>query len=386
MGIRGENASQEELIKNILTLHQNGKCADEIAPLYNTTVSTIYRILKKGSNEDEEIDFLEEDVVRLYNKGVDETEIAKRLNIPVTTATNKLKAHFNESYKNRRRILEEEKRKEERSKGIIIDLYKKGKSAEEIQRQLEISESFISKTIINYIKKEEEIAKREARKREEQLRKEARKEREEKKSEQIKEIEEPIIKEPPKPKKTIKIMTKEELDTILTQILSNGITIKGWELHKKDSKTAEKLRERLEDLRVIANISKRTVNGFSPDTEFIEILDIVSNPRIISGYEKYQHYLKNYLKLGGFCDQGKTDLLSVKVFNGNTDLEAYILSGMNLSFGEYDSKKFSNMKEKYGEKIENHFKLLHVLESDNPELINKLREKINKTTPTVPEF
>ena len=167
-----QNNGKEERKEEALELYNQGLEIKEISKRLNVTAVTINTYIKELIEEGriEERKNLKqrkkEEVLRLYNQGIETKEIAKKLNLAYSTIHRYIRELEEEGSIQRRKNLKQRKREER-----ILELYNQGIEIVEIAKELDVSGA----TVYRYIKelkeegriqKSETVRKRSAKKEE----------------------------------------------------------------------------------------------------------------------------------------------------------------------------------------------------------------------------
>lgn len=171
----------------------------------------------------------------------------------------------------------------------------------------------------------------------------------------------------------IRLKKDEYNETIFDEILKNeilfqGITIKEWCIINNKEELEEVLDRRAKRLEIIVKNAKKKNGVLVPDEQMYEVLNVINNKYYINPQNKFLPYLKPYMD-NDKINNGRIDIIKMKVFKDNTDMLTYIFSRINPRFEkedaydeEYDKKTYNRYKSQFQDKVEKYFEVLHTLE------------------------
>ena len=148
---RHENIQKRR--KQVARLYQEGKSQREIAEELQVTTNVVYLDLKKllsdgiiqkrnRIGENPRIRERRKQVAKLYNKGKRTEEIAKKVQVSVSTVLSDIKQLLNDGIIEKRNRIEKNPRIKERRKQVAR-LYREGKTQKEIAEELQVSVSTV---------------------------------------------------------------------------------------------------------------------------------------------------------------------------------------------------------------------------------------------------
>ena len=158
----GENPRIKERRKQVAKLYNKGKRTEEIAKKVQVSVSTVLSDIKQLLNDgiiekrnriekNPRIKERRKQVARLYREGKTQKEIAEELQVSVSTVLSDIKQLLNDGIIEKRNRTEENSRIKERRKQVAR-LYNEGKRKKEIAQELQVSIDTVNVDIQELIK------------------------------------------------------------------------------------------------------------------------------------------------------------------------------------------------------------------------------------------